>query len=138
MKHYSKLSLLLLCFAASSSFGQSANLDQYRNGRASAPIVTGSNWVNGNAGASNSHYTEGYSIAYRCVMAGLPTATPITITFSYDVTHSSHLAIDYLTYFLRLEPHTYYGHPAEPIDPTAGTPLSGNPGSTYTITDPNI
>src|SRR5207249_433603 len=99
MKHTSfKLFALLLCLSVSNLFaaGPTANLDQYRNGSASSPNMTGSNWVNGNAGSSNSHYIEGYSIPYRCVMSYLPTGTPITITFSYDVTHSSHEAIDYL------------------------------------------
>jgi hypothetical protein len=36
----------------------STNLDQYRNGTAASPDLTGSNWVNGNAGSSNSHYVE--------------------------------------------------------------------------------
>jgi hypothetical protein len=136
----SKLILMLLVqlsFVASNSFGQAANLDQYRNGSASSPNVTGSNWVNGNAGASNSHYVEGMSVPYRCVMTGLPTATPITITFGYDITHSSKDAIDYLTYYRRLSPHTVFGHLAEPIDPTAGTPLFGNPGTTFPIPVPS-
>ena len=43
----------------------SANLDQCRNGSSASPVdCTGGAWVNGNAGASNAHYTEGGSIAY--------------------------------------------------------------------------
>jgi hypothetical protein len=132
-----KLFTLLLCLAASNSFGNaSANLDQYRNGSASNPVTTGSNWVNGNAGQSNSHYMEGMSIAYRCVMSSLPTGTPITITFGYDVKHSDKFAIDYLTQYHRLEPHIVFGHPAEPQDPTAGTALNPLVFTTFPIPVP--
>jgi hypothetical protein len=134
MKRYSTiLFVALLCFSASRSFGQAANLDQYRNGSASSPVVTGDNWVNGNAGASNSHYVEGMSIPYRCVMTGLPTGTPITITFGYDVRHNNHMAIDYLTHYDRLQPHTIFGHAAEPLNPVAGTGLSSLVFTTFTI-----
>jgi hypothetical protein len=136
MKYSYKLFMLLLCLAASNSFGQSADLDQYRNGSASNPVVTGSNWVNGNAGASNSHYTEGMSIPYRCVMTGLPTGTPITITFGYDVKHSDHMAIDYLTHYNRLQPHVIYGHPAEPLNPVAGTGLNPAVFTTFAVPAP--
>jgi hypothetical protein len=44
----------------------SADLDQCRNGDQLHPVqCTGSAWVNGNAGASNAHWFEGDSIAYR-------------------------------------------------------------------------
>jgi hypothetical protein len=132
-----KLLTLLLCLAVGNAFGNaSANLDQYRNGSASSPVTTGSNWVNGNAGQSNSHYMEGMSIPYRCVMSSLPTGTPITITFGYDVTHSSKHAVDFLTYYRRLEPHIVFGHPAEPIDPTAGTSLNPAVFTTFAIPAP--
>jgi hypothetical protein len=137
MKHYSISLMALLCFVAGNTFGQSADLDQYRNGKATAPITTGSNWVNGNAGASNSHYIEGYSIAYRCVMSGLPTSTNITITFGYDVKHSDHFAIDYLTQYHRLDPHTPFGHAAEPINPAAGTGLNPAVFGTFAIPAPS-
>jgi len=133
-----KLLTLLLCFAASNTFAQQANLDQYRNGGASSPVNTGSNWVNGNAGASNSHYVEGMSIPYRCVMTALPTGTPITITFGYDIKHSDHMAIDYLSYYRRLDPHTIFGHPAEPINPVAGTGLNPLTFTTFPIPTPTF
>src|SRR6188768_1152034 len=37
------------------------NLDQVRNGKGSAP-ENPAGWVNGNAGASNAHFVEGWSI----------------------------------------------------------------------------
>jgi hypothetical protein len=133
-----KLFTLLLCLASGNLFAaSSANLDQYRNGSASNPVTTGSNWVNGNAGQSNSHYMEGMSIAYRCVMSSLPTGSPITITFGYDVKHSDKFALDYLTQYHRLEPHIVFGHPAEPQDPTAGTSLNPAVFSTFAIPVPS-
>jgi hypothetical protein len=130
--------LMLQAFVAANAFGQAANLDQYRNGSAASPVVTGANWVNGNLGSSNSHYVEGMSSSYRCVMTGLPTGTPITITFGYDVKHSDRMAVDYLTYYHRLEPHAPFGHPAEPIDPTAGTALSSAVFTTFPIPTPPV
>src|SRR4051812_14134610 len=58
----------------------SANLDQCRNGGVASPQTTwvqcagpgsgNDGWVNGNAGASNSHYREGESISYRARVGG--------------------------------------------------------------------
>ncbi len=55
-----------------------ANLDQIRNGRADSPITPGK-WANGNAGSSNAHYVEGFSVPYRVVMTGFdqPAVTDI-------------------------------------------------------------
>ena len=98
----------------------SANLDQVRNGSAASPVSPG-NWVNGNAGSSQAHYLEGFSIPYRVVMEDLPVATPITLTLGYDIKHSNRHAVDYLTHFDRLEPHAFqFGHSAEVIDPLIG------------------
>jgi len=97
-----------------------ANLDQVRNGAAGSPVSPG-NWVNGNAGPSQAHYVEGFSIPYRVVMTDLPLATPITLTMGFDIKHSNRHAVDYLTHYDRLEPHVAtFGHAAEVIDPLIG------------------
>ena len=43
----------------------SASIEQVRNGVATAPATPLPSWVSGNAGASNAHYLESHSIAYR-------------------------------------------------------------------------
>src|SRR5436309_477790 len=55
---------------------QAANLDQIRNG-AFDQRIDPPNWVNGNAGASNAHYLEGYSIGYRLVLTNLRSGTHV-------------------------------------------------------------
>ncbi len=113
-----------------------ANLDQYRNGPFDAPNNSCTNWVNGNAGSANSHFLEGWSIPYRCVMTDLPLNTSITITFGYDIKHSDKHAIDYLTHYDYLLPHGVvcnHGSP-ECLTPTAG--VSGISGTTTTFAIP--
>jgi hypothetical protein len=117
----------------------STDLEQCRNGSASSPndcvaLGGGSGWVTGNVGASQGHLTEGLSIPYRAVMTNLPIGTPITITFGYDIKHSDKHAIDYLTHYNRLLPHTIFAHPAETIDPTSG--VAGISGTTTTFPIP--
>ena len=73
----------------------SANLDQTRNGKFDSPESPVGIDVNGNAGFQNSHYLEGYSIPYRCVMSDLPPNTQITIRLGFDIRHSGRSAIDY-------------------------------------------
>jgi hypothetical protein len=79
------LSLAVSLLVAASAFAApKANLDQGRNGRAtvpSDPVL----WVDGNAGSSNSHYLEGWSIPYRLVMTGLPLNTQITVHLGYAI-----------------------------------------------------
>ncbi|MBK8968426.1 MAG: T9SS type A sorting domain-containing protein [Lewinellaceae bacterium] len=126
-----------------------ANLDQYRNGPFDNPNNTCTNWVNGNAGEQNSHYLEGWSIPYRCVMTDLPLNTPITLTLGYDIKHSGKHALDYLTYFHRMSPHDVFcdgGHNAAecvtpangmfstfpiPAPSSAGSPVPGMPAASF-------
>lgn len=103
------------------AIGQSGNLDQARNGSASGP-VSPVQWVNGNAGSSNSHYLEGLSIPYRCVITGLTPGSHY-FTIEYDVKQGSIHAIDFITHFNRLEPHAQFSHSPEMVDPLSG--LSG-------------
>src|SRR5262245_39867255 len=65
------------------SCGQAANIDQIRNSN-TFPGITDPLWVNGNAGASNSHYVEGHSIAYRVLLTGLTAGKQYSIVLGYD------------------------------------------------------
>ena len=75
------LALVLLPGGARSApLAAAANLDQCRNGASTSPadcVDTDPNlgWVNGNAGSTNSHYVEGYSIPYRAALTEIPTLT---------------------------------------------------------------
>ena len=89
-----------------------ANLDQVRNGSFAAPIDPPT-WVNGNAGASNSHYREGESIPYRIRLDNLSLGEH-TVIIEWDTRHSGVNAIDYITYYDRI---------AEAVNPLLG--LSG-------------
>ena len=86
-------------------------------------------WGTGNAGASNSHYLESHSIAYRTVMADLPTdGTVVELVIGYNVKRSGQYAIDYLTHYQRLLPHVLFGHTQpESFDPLAGVVRLENP-----------
>ena len=125
---------------ASFTDGQpAASIEQCRNGASGTPnncldLGGSAGWVNGNAGGSNSHYVEGLSIPYRTIMTDLPTGTSVELILGYDIKHSDTHAIDYLTHFDRLEPHTPFGHSAESIDPTNG--VSGLSGTTTTFPIP--
>ncbi|MFY9556815.1 MAG: hypothetical protein WAV47_19045, partial [Blastocatellia bacterium] len=125
--------------SAVSPFAKAAgNLDQARNGSATSPI-TPVNWVNGNAGASNSHYREGYSIPYRLLLTNLAVGTHV-VEIEWDIRHSSKNAIDYITHYNRLNNpnhQTVFGHPAEAIDPTAGIAGLGAP-NTFAIPPPPV
>ena len=115
------------------------SLEQCRNGEASTPndclnLGGGTGWVTGNVGNSQGHLIEGYSVPYRAIMENLPTSTPITVTLGYDIKHSSAHALDFLTHYQRLQPHTPFGHPAETVTPTSG--VSGIAGTTTTIAIP--
>ncbi|HRI61877.1 MAG TPA: hypothetical protein PK228_19195, partial [Saprospiraceae bacterium] len=112
-----------------------ADLDQYRNGAFTTPINTCTNWVNGNAGEQNSHYIEGWSIPYRCVMTDLPLNTSITLTLGYDIKHSNKNALDYLTYFHRMSPHDDFCD-ANHNSPECVTPATGA-FSTFAIPAPS-
>ena len=99
----------------------SANLDQIRNGPASAPIAD-PDWVNGNAGKSNAHYREGESIAYRMVITGLRQGTSHNLQIEWDVTHSGVNAIDYITYYDRISENP---NPCKGISPCVAADTSG-------------
>ena len=121
------LTILLCCcivlLYSTSTYAQQpgANLDQARNGTPLVPISP-INWVNGNAGASNSHYIEGHAIPYRVVMSNLPLdGTVVTIELEYDATQGGKHAIEFIVQYQHLEPHlTEFGHSAEVVNPRLG------------------
>jgi hypothetical protein len=72
--------------AGAASAAPSASMEQVRNGQATATTTPTPSWGTGNAGASNSHYLESHSTAYRSVMTGLPTVgTVVELVIGYDV-----------------------------------------------------
>jgi hypothetical protein len=120
------MAAVILCLppAARAAGNSSANIDQARNGTASAPISP-VHFQNGNAGAQNSHYLEGHSIPYRVRLDGLTPGTH-TVVIGWDIRQGGKNALDYITSPNRLEPHSQFlpPHPAEVVDPLEG--LSGS------------
>ena len=98
------------------------NLDQVRNGSATSPTSPG-NWVNGNAGASNAHYLEGYSIPYRIVIDNLTPGVSYSVEIEWDIKHSGKHAIDYITRYNYINDPLHsaaFSHPPEALDPRIG------------------
>jgi hypothetical protein len=139
MQHLRNISISMAFTLASLlvQAGTSANLDQSRNGTDASPISP-TTWANGNAGSSQAHYLEGMSVAYRCLMTGLTANKQITVVIGYDIRNSSKNAIDYLTYYDRLLPHSFSLHStAETIAPLSGSGLASSTAyTTYTIPQP--
>ena len=114
------ISILLISLQSS---GQAADIDQIRNGPSDNPqkwfysSFNNPSYVNGNAGASTAHYVEGMSISYRSLLTGLTVGQQYEYTLEYDTRQGSKQAIDYLTHYQRLEPHSPFGHTAEVINP---------------------
>ena len=148
---------IIFCFLffSSNALSQAGDISQIRNGSGAAILNNqkqiigydscGTCWVNGNAGSTNAHYTEGMSIAYRSVLTGLEIGKCYEYELGYDTYHGA-MAIDYLTHFQRLEPHGPFGHDAEVIKPllmTSGsseylmTVVTGG-FDTYAIPEPSI
>lgn len=135
IKSFTAFLLIPLLFVSVQTFGQAANLDQIRNGALGVyPTTPTADWVNGNAGPSNAHFAEGYSIPYRVKVSGLvgTSATTHTLIIEWDTKHGNGHAIDYITHYQNLEnplgshPFTF-GHGAELVVPTMGTAFSGSP-----------
>ena len=96
------------------------NLDQVRNGRGSAP-ENPAGWVNGNAGASNAHFVEGWSIPYRVSITDLAIGTH-SLDIEWDIKHSGTNAIDFVTNYNLIDfpatSHLFgFGHAPETINP---------------------
>jgi hypothetical protein len=96
------------------------NLDQVRNGKGSAP-ENPAGWVNGNAGASNAHFVEGWSIPYRVNITDLALGAH-SLDIEWDIRHSSANAIDFVTNYdlINFPPPSHlfnFGHGPETINP---------------------
>jgi len=123
--------LAFATLSTSTAQAASASLEQVRNGEATSIVTPDPSWATGNAGASNSHYLESHSIAYRTVMDGLPTdGTVVELIIGYDLKRSGSYAIDYLTHYQRLLPHVLFSH----RQPEVFDPLSGVTGVDATVT----
>lgn len=135
--------LLFLVFSQGALYSQStkpsANLDQIRNGSKTSP-VSPANWVNGNAGASQAHYAEGWSIPYRMLLENLSTSGSHELVIEWDITHSSKNALDYITSYDNIDnpPGSHvgtFGHAQETINPTIGITGLGS-ATTFPIPAP--
>ena len=116
------------------------NLDQVRNGSGTSPLDPAT-WVNGNAGASNAHYVEGWSIPYRAVFTDLSVGTNRTLDIEWDIKHSGANAIDFITNYDLIDfvPGTHatnFGHAQEVINPMFG--FTGLTSAIYGIPIPNL
>ncbi len=131
----------------SSLLGAAADIDQCRNGSAGTDQCTGSNWVNGNLGSSNSNYVENEFVPYRMLITGAAGdgTTVHTLIIEYDTTQTGKHAIDYIgTYNFNetnADPCDYAGCPFGgpstfpiPIDPLVTNGPDGNPGGGDDIT----
>ena len=120
------------------------NLDQIRNGSGTSP-TTIADWVNGNAGASNAHYVEGWGIPYRAVFTSLPAGSTRTVDIEWDTKQSSTNAIDFITNYDLIDfvPGTHvtnFGHVQETINPKIGyeTIFNGVSPSFFQVPDPSF
>ena len=99
---------------------QSASLDQAANGAlnfgTNAASISPVDWENGDQGPMKSHYIEGQSVAYRMVLENL-TNGPHTLDIEWDLRSGGANAIDYITHYQCLDPHAFFGHAPELVDP---------------------
>jgi len=137
--------LFLMSTAASAQLVSTANasgdVDQCRNGSDGSLPCAGSNWVNGNAGSSNSQYAEDQYIPYRMKFTGLTPGSTYIVVIGYDTLNGTHHAEDYLgTYntkqILPRSTSTVVPRPGVDICSDAG---GCGAASSFTIpTDPNV
>src|SRR5262245_4129669 len=142
----------------SNSASASADLWQSRNGSAVSP-VSPADWVKGNLGSANSHFSEGHSIPYRLVLTRLDPGHH-NLVIEWDTRQNGQHAIDYITYHDHLLPHDgFRTHTtAEVIDPIAGlngtfgppegfpipapspsgTPMPGQPAASFEALPPDM
>jgi len=132
--------VLFVTMAPALARASGGNLDQGANGELTTDLSQIQNpvdWVNGDLNAGNSHYIEGHSVPYRLILTGLSLG-PHIVHIEWDIRDQGKAALDYITQFERLEPHTQFipSHPAETVDPTVG--LTGiGPPSTRDIDAPD-
>jgi hypothetical protein len=115
----------------------SANLDQGKN-ETPAAFVNPVQWVNGNLNDKQAHYLEGMSVPYRLVLTDLALGSH-TVNIEWDTRDQGKAAIDYITHFQRLQPHSQFvpAHSAETVDPLLGLGLGSPPSSTFPIPAPS-
>ncbi|HKQ58733.1 MAG TPA: FlgD immunoglobulin-like domain containing protein [Candidatus Eisenbacteria bacterium] len=138
---FTAVAVLMLGMAITgTAHAASASIEQVRNGPATATTTPLPTWVTGNAGASNAHYLESHSTAYRAVLDQLPTdGTVIELIIGYDVKRSGSYALDYLTHYQRVLPHVLFGHSnPEAFDPLAGVTGVGPVVTTAPIPLPTV
>jgi hypothetical protein len=119
------------------ALGAAADLWQARNGTALAP-TSPVDWVKGNAGSANSHYAEGHSIPYRTVLTGV-SAGYHKLVIEWDSKQNGRHAIDYISHYNRLHPHTHFGDHILPemVDPLIGLPDTLGPPGSFPIPTPS-
>jgi hypothetical protein len=141
--YWQKITTVLFAFLlfGNASWAQSADIDQIRNGSATGPDVT-PDFVNGNAGASNAHYAEGWSIGYRMKMAGFGPGTTSghVLIIEWDTYKGGKHALDFITSYQNLDNpagshQNSFGHAPETINPLLGETGYANP-LTYPILAP--
>jgi Prealbumin-like fold domain len=117
------MAMVLSAAGRASAANPAADLDQCRNGDIDHPVAcAGGAWVNGNAGASNAHWLEGDSIAYRMRFSNLSPGTHYFLTIEWDTTKSGKHALDYITSFDRSA--NSGGASADPCSGVAGCTLN--------------
>ena len=116
-----------------SSYAQTTTLYIGENGGVGDPVVSPVNWSTSNLSSNDAHFKEGQSIPYRVVMTSLSTSGSHTLDFEWDIRRSSRNAIDYITYYQRLDETvnptqgfsvgspSYFTIPAPPVSTTSGT-----------------
>src|SRR6266404_2979561 len=98
----------------------SAGLDEGQNGAlnngTNAASISPVNWASGNQNSTKAHYIEAQSVPYRMVLQNL-TNGPHTLDIEWDIRVNGVNAIDYITDYPCLQPHTFFNHSAEIVDP---------------------
>ncbi|MCI0747562.1 MAG: HYR domain-containing protein [Verrucomicrobia subdivision 3 bacterium] len=128
---------ILSSLVALSAAAGTVDLWQGKNGAATSPVDP-VEWAKGNAGANNSHFSEGFSIPYRLVITGI-TPGAHRIEIGWDTRQGGKPAIDYITHYDRLLPHIYFaGHTnAESINPLDGLAGTFSTPETFPIPEPS-
>ncbi len=114
--------------------GASATIDQCRNGTFASPANCddsgggNSGWVNGNANATQSHWSEGQSLPERIKITGLSAGShSLRFTYDYTTTSGGEHAFDYLTTYNRSYPADVCGSFLSPCPSPSTFPIPPDP-----------
>ncbi|GAA4821027.1 T9SS type A sorting domain-containing protein [Algivirga pacifica] len=130
-------SLLLLSNSLFAQTGGDYKFSQYGNNSADLSGTEG--WQNGNLNPNQSHFLEGYSVPYRLLIDNTMIGSVYEVVFEFDIAVMDKIGLDYITSYDRLEPHSVFGHAAETVDPTLGTPFLGqSETSSFTVPAPLV